>query len=458
MITRVEVDGFKTLNKFVFEPKPGLNILVGPNGVGKSNILQFFEFLALLSHKNLSEAVQEMGGSLNVFQKIGDKKFNDTIKITVEGNYKLYTEGNLNIEFVYEIEIKTQENKIFYNSQELKFRYNSDSINNSIQNDKEYDFHIKYEKKENSINLKDNFEIKNYNIDNIRRYMVLILHLSKEQFKERIIYDIISSENSDPSSFSIVKKVSFLLGVYQISFQFRTLNFYNINPDIAKLPNEYWLSPIIQKNGFGLAAKLFDLKPTTLSKNSFNFDSQDVNSTPRMIPVELEVNNYKTIEKFLQDANENILQLDVRKDDSENKIKIMLTIKSEGYECELPLSSMSDGTIKWLTLITAIICSANSFCLEEPENFLHPWMQDVLLTTIREQLDSFERPAFVLITTHSETVINFSQPEEIILVDFQNGCTSAKYVSNKNELKAEISRSGNRLGYFYFSNSLIPHE
>ena len=44
MITKIKVDGFKSLKNFELELHEGLNILVGPNGSGKTNIVLFFEF------------------------------------------------------------------------------------------------------------------------------------------------------------------------------------------------------------------------------------------------------------------------------------------------------------------------------------------------------------------------------------------------------------------------------
>ncbi len=61
MITKIEVNGFKSLQNLELELQPGLNILVGPNGAGKTNILQFFEFLSYLTSLDINEAVSKMG-------------------------------------------------------------------------------------------------------------------------------------------------------------------------------------------------------------------------------------------------------------------------------------------------------------------------------------------------------------------------------------------------------------
>jgi ABC-type uncharacterized transport system ATPase subunit len=38
MITKIQVDGFKSLNDFKLKIKPGLNFFIGPNGSGKTTM------------------------------------------------------------------------------------------------------------------------------------------------------------------------------------------------------------------------------------------------------------------------------------------------------------------------------------------------------------------------------------------------------------------------------------
>ncbi|TMA80325.1 MAG: hypothetical protein E6J74_39935, partial [Deltaproteobacteria bacterium] len=71
MITRIEVDGFKSLTGFKLSFVPGLNILVGPNGSGKTNIVSFFEFLGHLMEAEASEATSRVGVAGAVFRRVG---------------------------------------------------------------------------------------------------------------------------------------------------------------------------------------------------------------------------------------------------------------------------------------------------------------------------------------------------------------------------------------------------
>lgn len=57
MLTRLEVDGFKSLRKFALDLEP-FTVLVGPNGVGKSNVLEVIGLLARLNHARPEEALK----------------------------------------------------------------------------------------------------------------------------------------------------------------------------------------------------------------------------------------------------------------------------------------------------------------------------------------------------------------------------------------------------------------
>jgi AAA15 family ATPase/GTPase len=84
MITNIEVDGFRSLSGFSLKLMPGLNILVGPNGSGKTNIITFFEFLSNVIGHGASEAVNILGGAGSVFGKSGGASDEFARKISVE--------------------------------------------------------------------------------------------------------------------------------------------------------------------------------------------------------------------------------------------------------------------------------------------------------------------------------------------------------------------------------------
>jgi predicted ATPase len=90
------------------------------------------------------------------------------------------------------------------------------------------------------------------------------------------------------------------------------------------------------------------------------------------------------------------------------------------------------------------------FSIEEPENYLHPLMLSEIISIMRTYT---KKERLILMSTHSETLLNNATPDEIIVVSYKNGKTTAKRVSNANELTTEIRDTGFGLGYYYMSGS-----
>lgn len=62
--TKLELKGFKTFRELVFEPR-ALNVLIGANGVGKSNFISFFRLMswAMAASGNLQLEIARRGGA-----------------------------------------------------------------------------------------------------------------------------------------------------------------------------------------------------------------------------------------------------------------------------------------------------------------------------------------------------------------------------------------------------------
>ncbi len=92
---------------------------------------------------------------------------------------------------------------------------------------------------------------------------------------------------------------------------------------------------------------------------------------------------------------------------------------------------ISDGTYNILCLLTAIYQSDTPqfICIEEPENGLNPYVIKELVTFFREQCK--EKGHYIWLNTHSQTLVNQLKPEEIIVVNKENGNTIAKQFIGK---------------------------
>jgi predicted ATPase len=60
-LVELHVENFRSLRK-VSLPLGPLNVLVGPNGVGKTNVLEVFRFLADMINTDLEPALDQRGG------------------------------------------------------------------------------------------------------------------------------------------------------------------------------------------------------------------------------------------------------------------------------------------------------------------------------------------------------------------------------------------------------------
>lgn len=60
-IKRLDIEGFRSLKNIAWNPGD-LNIIIGPNGTGKSNLLRFLEMISCSSGGKLSNHIQKAGG------------------------------------------------------------------------------------------------------------------------------------------------------------------------------------------------------------------------------------------------------------------------------------------------------------------------------------------------------------------------------------------------------------
>lgn len=60
-ILRLETSGFRSLKDILWEPE-ALNVVIGPNATGKSNLLRILELISVSAHGGLAKCIQKWGG------------------------------------------------------------------------------------------------------------------------------------------------------------------------------------------------------------------------------------------------------------------------------------------------------------------------------------------------------------------------------------------------------------
>ena len=115
---------------------------------------------------------------------------------------------------------------------------------------------------------------------------------------------------------------------------------------------------------------------------------------------------------------------------------------------------LSDGSLKLLALLVAISMSNYSFLFfEEIENFLNPKSITYLFDQIRSYCEEFN--VQFLLTTHSETVLNFCSPDEVIISKrLESGSTTYIKPKNLETLNAELDAGGFGLGTYWSAGGI----
>ena len=121
-----------------------------------------------------------------------------------------------------------------------------------------------------------------------------------------------------------------------------------------------------------------------------------------------------SMDEYLQRFYEDYESLHVRVYDDST---IQLAVNEKGQSGSLPVTRLSDGTIRFIALL-AILCDPNPpplVCIEEPEIAMHPdslWLVKELLLAASERTQ-------IIVTTHSTELVSLfsSDPEAVVVCD-----------------------------------------
>ena len=110
MISNIKIENYKSIRQLDFEMKP-INILIGANGVGKSNFIGFFKFLKQIHDQKLQLHVAEEGGSDNIlhFGSKTSEYVGGTITFDKENRYRFNLKSSKVNKLYFEGEISTSD-------------------------------------------------------------------------------------------------------------------------------------------------------------------------------------------------------------------------------------------------------------------------------------------------------------------------------------------------------------
>jgi predicted ATPase len=128
---------------------------------------------------------------------------------------------------------------------------------------------------------------------------------------------------------------------------------------------------------------------------------------------------------------------------------VQVYLHEDGLGAPIPATRLSDGTLRFLTLLAVLLnpASAPLICIEEPELGLHPDTMEILASLLQEASQRTQ----LIITTHSDTLVSAltEDPESVLVCDYgRNGTEMTRLDPDKLKFWLEKYRLGEvwRLG------------
>lgn len=109
--------------------------------------------------------------------------------------------------------------------------------------------------------------------------------------------------------------------------------------------------------------------------------------------------------------------------------KVRLNWKQKGSDYPLNPHQLSDGTIRFICLTTALLqpVHPSTIIIDEPELGLHPYAIDILA----ELMQSASKRMQVIVSTQSPALVDCFDPQDIIVVNRNKGASSFKRLKFK---------------------------
>lgn len=448
MLTRMEITGYRSLHGTELTIRPGVNILVGPNGSGKTNIISFLGFVSDLILKDAHVAVARAGGSTAVFSRETTNTDRSWLTFSVNGEIKpgpRRSHARLVYRYSATVSLDNNNSELYIASELLEYKHADKRRGQTLDlftDDDEAVLRIEAQR------------------DREERLLNPLIAISGTQRPDRLYYaegeapsladmskvltrDMVRNEGPAKSILSQARR--YFEDVAHITFDLTRGYTLNVNPSEAKQSDDLARGPGIDPDGRGIAATLQSLQSARSS--SRNLAAAGFRPSANFAKV------FEDIKAFTRLVNPTIIDLSVETRFDVGKRIAFIELANHPSTLRIPLNSASDGTVKWLALVSALLTRASISALEEPENFLHPSMQREFVGILRTVFEP-TNDDFVFVSTHSETVLNECFPSELIIVNADSGKTVACRVDRPDDILEQINETGFGLGFYLSSGAL----
>lgn len=395
MLTRIEIDGFKTFEGFGLDLRP-LTAVVGPNATGKSNLFDALRFLSLLAQFDIRTAMQGLRGEPEeLFRQVPGQTF-DCMTFAVEVLLSRRGIDAFGTDYVTPARRLRYEVKLAFTQDEdgtPKGIFVRDEVCRPIAKKDDHADYLRVE----DLGLTYNYRLSPF-IEKSENGQAILIRQDGPKKRGRPVQ--LSLKEASRTALSTITTSEFP-HLYALREALTSIRSLEINPRAARGSNDRFEDRMLKPDASNLAAVLTKLKEETSTEVRPDGVLSDIAADlTSLIP--------------------SVRHLRTRNDPSDRQYSFSLE-----FSGNLIFSSrvISDGTLRLLALLTILNdpVRRGTLCFEEPENGVHEGRIPMLVNFLRgaatvsgdPEASSFQ----ILINTHSPKVMAALKDSEIVAAD-----------------------------------------
>jgi predicted ATPase len=351
-------------------------VIVGQNGVGKSNLLDAFHFVRDAARDGLDHAVTKRHGITSIRRWSKTRPFNITIRLVFKSN-KEYGE--------YKFTIASKEGDFTVIEEEGAW-----TSQNPFSRDRKESNKYVTSKFSRIGSNKIEFHIPDGPFSDMKSSSISDSEILLTQF---------GSSTFNPLNF-------YFNGLYKEISEFGA---YSIYPNKIREPQSISNAEVLADDGTNLASIIRQMRSSGTRSNRESLTSAIRQVVPFVSEIRIAAAGGFYVPVFR-----------VKEDES-------------GYAHDLNMSQISDGTLRMLGMLTAFYQphAPNKIALEEPEQMIHPGLLPVLMDSARDYLDAGDETRQLFMTTHSPTLLDLFKPSSLIGASFIGGISKFHPLSER---------------------------
>jgi len=433
MLTRIEIDGFKTFEDFGLDLGPFV-VILGPNASGKSNLFDAIRLLSHLAGTDLRTAVKTLRGEpQELFRKKADGSsvtrmafavelllapevqdpWGDTVKISHSRvRYEVEIERRKDDRGIERLVVAREEAKPILGKTE-KWQPKKQELSAQFRQ-----LFLKYGRRTPWLTTGESDGKRSFKINQDGR---------KGRTRP--------AEAAEATVLSSITSAEFP-HLYALREEMRSWRFLQLDPNALRRPSPTTAALELEPDGANLATVLARIQAETATQTRPKGDLADIAADlTSLIP--------------------GVVGVRIEEDEKNREYRIDIDMR-DGHHFSSRV--VSDGTLRVLALLTLLHDPKHRglVCFEEPENGVHPFRLKAMIERLRElvtdptseEVDEQEPLSQMLLNSHSPVVLSCLEEDEAMFADM---------VSVVNPEVDKISRK-TRIRPVKLQGELLPKE